>query len=232
MARRVPPGTDRDGYAAIAAALSSENFTHATLVLAQQGEVPADATVLIVAGPTTDFLAPEIEILKAYLARGGKVFFLLDPQSKAEVPDFPNLVALIKEWGIDPGNNIVLDASGVGQMLGTGPEVPIAAKYNPHPITENFNVLTAYSLARTVTANPGGGKQSVRSEPGRDRRQAWGETDIKALMTSGQVGQDDKDVKGPVSLGAAVSAADQRAGRRRGDRRRPQKRRNLRRAWS
>ena len=61
-------------------------------MLAQQQEVPADATVLIVAGPTADSLAPEVEILKAYLARGGKVFFLLDPQSKAEVPDFPNML--------------------------------------------------------------------------------------------------------------------------------------------
>ena len=30
-------------------------------LLAQQKEVPADATVLIIAGPTSDFLAPEIE---------------------------------------------------------------------------------------------------------------------------------------------------------------------------
>lgn len=201
-----PAGADRDGYGTIAEALSSENFAHATLVLAQQREVPADATVLIVAGPTADFLAPEIDILQAYLARGGKVFFLLDPQTKAGAPDFPNLIALIKEWGIDPGTNIVLDTSGVGQMLGTGPEVPIAAKYNPHPITERFNVLTAYSLARTVTANPAGANNRfaqnlVETGPG-----AWGETDIKALMSSGQVAQDDNDVKGPVSLGAAVSA--------------------------
>src|SRR5918993_5702506 len=62
-----PGGADRDGYGTIAEALSSENFAHATLVLAQQREVPADATVLIVAGPTADFLAPEIDILKAYL---------------------------------------------------------------------------------------------------------------------------------------------------------------------
>ena len=201
-----PAGSDRDGYAAIAAALSSENFTHATLVLAQQGEVPADATVLIVAGPTTDFLAPEVEILKAYLARGGKVFFLLDPQSKPEAADFPNIVALIKEWGIDPGNNIVVDASGVGQMLGTGPEVPIAAKYNPHPITENFNVLTAYSVARTITANQAGANNRFAQNLIETGAKAWGETDIKALMTSGQVAQDDRDLKGPVSLGAAVSA--------------------------
>jgi ABC-type uncharacterized transport system involved in gliding motility auxiliary subunit len=199
-------GADPDSYGTIASALSSENFAHETLVLAQQREVPADATVLIVAGPTTDFLAPEIEMLRAYLARGGKVFFLLDPQTKPDVPDFPNLIALIKEWGIDPGTNVVLDTSGVGQMLGTGPEVPIAAKYNPHPITERFNVLSAYALARTVTANQAGANNRFAQNLVETGAAAWGETDIKALMTTGKVGFDDRDVKGPVSLGAAVSA--------------------------
>ena len=199
-------GADRDSYQAIAAALSSENFSHAPLVLAQQKDVPADATVLIVAGPTTDFLAPEVDILRGYLARGGKVLFLLDPQTKPELPDFPNLIALIKEWGIDPGNNVVVDGSGVGQVLGTGPEVPIAAKYNPHPITQNFNVLTAYSLARSVTANQAGANNRFAQNLVETSAAAWGETDIKSLMTTGRVGEDERDLKGPVPLAAAVSA--------------------------
>ena len=201
-----PAGSDRSGYGTIAAALSSENFTHATIVLAQQREVPADATVLIVAGPTADFLEPEIDILKAYLARGGKVLFLLDPQQKVDAPDFTNLIGLIKEWGIDPGSNVVVDASGVGQMLGTGPEVPIAAKYNPHPITENFNVLTAYSLARSVIANQAGANNRFAQNLVETAAGAWAETDVKGLLTTGRVAQDDKDIKGPVSLAAAVSA--------------------------
>ena len=49
------------------------------LVLAQKREVPADATVVVVAGPQTDFLQPEIDALKRYIAKGGKVMFLLDP---------------------------------------------------------------------------------------------------------------------------------------------------------
>ena len=203
-----PTGTDRGGYGTIAGALSSDNFTHETLVLAQQGDVPADATVLIVVGPTTDFLTQEIDILKAYLGRGGKVFFLLDPPEKPGAPDLPNVIALVREWGIDPGTNVVVDGSGVGQMLGTGPETPIAAKYNPHPITENFNVLTAYSLARSVTANPAGANNRFAQNLIETSASSWAETDIKELMTTGRVARDIEkgDIAGPVSLGAAVSA--------------------------
>lgn len=199
----------REGYSAIASSLTSGNFAHEPLVLAQQKEVPADATVLIVAGPTSDFLEPEIAMLEAYLARGGKLFVLLDPPEKPGDPELTNLVGLVKAWGIDPGLNVVVDASGVGQMIGTGPEVPIAAKYNPHPITERFNLLTAYPFARSVTANPQGANNRFAQNIVETSGSSWAETDIKQLMTSGQVQRetDKGDLAGPVSLGAAVSSA-------------------------
>ena len=56
----------------------------------------------------------------------------------------------MKEWGIEIGNDVVVDVSGMGQLLNTGPEVPVAAKYENHPITERFNLITAYSLTRSV----------------------------------------------------------------------------------
>jgi len=199
----------REGFDQIAQALTSDNFAHAPLVLAQQKEVPADATVLIIAGPTSDFLAPEIDMLKVYLGRGGKLLVLLDPPDKPGDPELTNLVGLVKEWGIEPGLNVVVDASGVGQMIGTGPEVPIAAKYNPHPITERFNLLTAYPFARSVTANPSGANNRFAQTLIETSESSWAETDIKQLMTSGQVLRetDKGDLAGPVSLGAAVSAA-------------------------
>ena len=49
------------------------------LPLIQQKEVPDDATVVVIAGPTTDFLQPEIDAMKRYVAKGGKVLALIDP---------------------------------------------------------------------------------------------------------------------------------------------------------
>jgi ABC-type uncharacterized transport system involved in gliding motility auxiliary subunit len=120
--------------------------------------VPADATVLVVAGPRTDFFPAEIDMLRAYLARGGKLFLLLDPPDRPDSPPLTNLVALSAEWGIEVGNNIVVDTSGMGQLIGhRRVEVPRAPRgYENHPITERFNLLTAYPLARSVSGSRAG----------------------------------------------------------------------------
>jgi gliding motility-associatede transport system auxiliary component len=205
---RVTDGTDRTGYSAIAAALGSDNFGLDKVVLAQQKDVPADATILIIAGPKTDFFPPEVEMLKAFLAKGGKILFMLDPPDRADAQDATGLIALLKDWAIEAGTNVVVDVSGVGQMLGTSESVPVAVQYNPHPITERFKLLTAYPLARSVTAVAGGVNGRIAQNLVETSANSWAEADIKTLTTTGEVRRelDKGDKAGPVSLAAAVSA--------------------------
>ena len=81
---------------------------------------------------------------------------MLDPVLKADQPQPTALQALLKDWGIDAGNDVVLDVSGMGRLIGTDESVPVAASYPPHPITENFSLLTAYPLARSMSPVEGG----------------------------------------------------------------------------
>ena len=104
---------ERDGYKAIADALGAENYTVEKLVLAQAGSVPDDAAVVIVAGPKTDFFPPEIDALKKYLDNAGKLLLEIDPPDKADSPQPTKLMALAHDWGMDVGNDIVVDASGM-----------------------------------------------------------------------------------------------------------------------
>ena len=203
-----PDSGDRTGYNAISSALGSENYAVDKLVLAQVKEVPADASVLIVAGPKTDFFPAELDVLKAYLAKGGKVLLLLDPPDRPDSAQVTNLAALAKEWGIDLGNDVVVDVSGMGQMFGTDASVPVAARYEPHPITDRFNLITAYPLARSVTPATGGANGRFPQPLVQTSASSWAETDIKRLATSGQVARelDKGDRQGPITLAAAVSA--------------------------
>jgi ABC-type uncharacterized transport system involved in gliding motility auxiliary subunit len=197
--------SERTGYSAIAAALGSENFKVDGLVLLQQQTVPADATIVVAAGPVTDLFPPEIDALRKYLQGGGKILLMLDPPEKTDTPPLANLIAFAKEFGIDVGANVVVDASGVGRLIGTDASVPVAAKYPSHPITEGFRLLTAYPLARSVTAVSGGTNGHTAQNFIESSANSWGETDLVDLFKSGKVENNkDKDVQGPVMMGAAM----------------------------
>lgn len=203
-----PASSDRAGYSTIADALKQDNFAVESLLLVTQKTVPDDATIVVIAGPTTDFFPPEIEALKAYVARGGKVLALLDPPAKAGAAQ-PQLAQFLADWGINAGNDVVLDASGVGQMLGTDASVPVAAQYPSHPITQGFRVLTAYPMARSMSPIEGGSNSHTAQPLVNTSQQSWAEADIASI--SGGKGQvefnpDKGDKQGPITLAAAVSA--------------------------
>ncbi len=203
-----PTSSDRTGYASVSQLLTRDNYGVERLVLAQQQDVPADATAVIVAGPRTDFLQPEIDALKRYVAKGGKVMFLLDPPEARDPTPLANLTGFVKDWGINVGNDVVLDASGIGQVVGAGPEMPVAAKYPPHAITDRFEVMTAYPLARSITVVEGGSNGHFAQPLVETSAQSWAEANLKSLTGGERVAfnAEEGDRQGPIVLAAAVSA--------------------------
>jgi ABC-type uncharacterized transport system involved in gliding motility auxiliary subunit len=200
---------ERDGYNAIAAALGRENYTVEKVAIAQQGSVPDDAAMVVVAGPRIDFFPPEIDALKKYLDKAGKLLLEIDPPDKADSPPLTNLIALAHDWGVDLGSNVVVDVSGMGRMLGTDASVPIVANYPSHAITQRFSLLTAFPLAREAAPVSGGVNGHVAQPFMETSPRSWAEADLKSLLATGQVALDEAkgDKKGPVVIGSAVSAA-------------------------
>ena len=198
--------SERSGYGSIASGLQSENFATEALVLAQKGSVPADATVVVIAGPTIDLLPTEIEMLKTYLEGGGKLVAMVDPPAKPDSPPLTNLAAFLRGWAVEVGNNVVVDVSGVGKLIGTDESVPVAASYPSHPIVQDFRLLTAYPFARSVTPVSGGVDNRTAQPFIETSPNSWGETDLASLFGSGKVENDSgRDVQGPVTIGAALS---------------------------
>jgi ABC-type uncharacterized transport system involved in gliding motility auxiliary subunit len=203
--------SDRDGYSTVSEGLKSENYGVEPLVLAQVGAVPDDAAVVVVAGPRVDFFDQEITALETYLGKAGKLLLLLDPPEKADAVATPNLIALARKWGIEVENSIVVDVSGMGRLIGTDASVPVAATYPPHPITDRFDLITAYPLARPAEPVAGGAEGRTAQSFIQSSPRSWAESDVKSLLTNGQVSLDEgKDRQGPISLGAAVSQAPEK----------------------
>jgi ABC-type uncharacterized transport system involved in gliding motility auxiliary subunit len=204
--------SDAKGYSRFADALKTDNFEVATLTLAQEGKVPDDATAVVVAGPKFDYLAPEIEALRVYLKKAGKVFLMVDPGEKSDSPPLTNLVAFAKEWGVDLGNNIVIDQTGYGQLVGTGAATPIAMPSETfHAITRDLDkVMTGFPVARSATPVPGGANGRTAQSLLQTAPQSWAETDLKELYAGGArpaLNPDKGDLPGPVMMAAAVSAS-------------------------
>jgi ABC-type uncharacterized transport system involved in gliding motility auxiliary subunit len=204
---------ERDGYNAIGDALGLDNFLIETLVLAQQPQVPTDASMIVIAGPRTDLFEGEIETLQQYLERGGKVLFLVDPSAELEPAQEINIRNLLSRWGVTLGDDIVVDGSAMGQLLGTDASVPVAADYPSHPITDRFNVLTAFPLARSVEPTPNGTSNLIAEAFLQTGSQSWAETDIARLTQTSEVElqENQGDRPGPVTIGVAVTAAISRS---------------------
>lgn len=189
---------ERNGMSGAKQVIEEKNYVVESVLLVDKGQVPEDCSVLVIAGPTKEFLPNELDMIESYLEKGGAVFLMVDP---APSPGFNELAA---KWGIKVGNDLVVDVSGIGMLFGGGANMPVAAEYNSsHPITEKFgNFMTAFPLARSVTPmdNP---PEGVDVEwLARTTERSWGETDL----SNGKATLDpDKDLLGPVSIAAVAT---------------------------
>jgi ABC-type uncharacterized transport system involved in gliding motility auxiliary subunit len=204
-----PAKSERDGYSTIADSLKRDNYQFDKLVLAQTNEIPKDTTVLIIAGPRTDLLEQEVPLINEYLtSRTGKLLVLMDPPDDFKQPQqMPRLAGLLKEWGINATQSVVVDVSGRTSVA----TVPVAAPpYPTHAITNDFGLVTMFPMVRAMLPETAPQKRSGQSFLQTAAR-SWAETDFKELATgegsSIKAETDKGDITGPVSIGVATEVA-------------------------
>jgi ABC-type uncharacterized transport system involved in gliding motility auxiliary subunit len=208
--------TDKGGYAAPKQALERNNYKTRTFSLLQGAAgvdaapgkvaVPQDCTVLIVAGPQHDYVQPETDAIKAYVESGGHALFLLDPplnMGRSATDENTTLVALLQTWGVTVNKDLALDTSGIGQVFGLGPEVPLVAAYESHPIVNQMkDAATAFPLSRTLDVKNGDKTTVTKLFATADNSFATSD------LSSGTIKIDPKkDKKGPLTLAAAGTSS-------------------------
>lgn len=182
-------GDSRRGYSAAVQALKNENYRVESLLLASRGDVPEEADVLVIAGPTRDLLDVEVSALERYLAGGGAVLALVDPRVRTP------FVERLSAWGAKIGDDVVVDRT---LALFNRALTPFAASYSTvHAITSEFRDATLFHEARSVRAE--GGLESIVFTGDA----SWGESNFAMLDGEGQIAFEEGDVAGPVSLAVA-----------------------------
>ncbi len=174
--------------------LEDKNYISEPLKLIdQEGKLPQDASVVVVAGPTESLFEGEVKALQDYLNQGGGVLLMLDPETS------PGIDKLLNDWGISLDSRLAINLSNQ-QIVGLGPTAILIDEYADHPITRDFaNRYSFYRQARPLEVQEVKGIEAIPILLTNDR--TW------ALDLEGR--QDfeldpSRDIQGPLTLGVAL----------------------------
>ena len=163
------------------------------LPLALADNFPEDCSVLVIPGAKKDLLPNELETIRNFISEGGRVFFMVDPETA------PGLKPFLAEYGIQLEDDLIVDT--VSRLMGGDYFMPVVTGYESHPITEKFNFATFFPYARSVNETeekPTGVTTTILAKTSTN---AWSERQL----TEQEVTFDgDKDAAGPISIAAVV----------------------------
>ena len=112
---------DSEGFDLAVEGLLRDNYAVQALNLQQIPRVPADAAVVVIAGPRQDLDQQEFEALDSYVRNSGRVIALFDPDTDQAFVD------LVAQWGILLGKDAIVD---VASAVAGKPLTPLIQRAN------------------------------------------------------------------------------------------------------
>jgi ABC-type uncharacterized transport system involved in gliding motility auxiliary subunit len=194
---RLLSDTGRDGYSEIKEALENSRYKTEELLLVDKDKIPADAEIIVIAGPKSDFMDHELKLLEAYVKSGGKLLVELDPNSTATMKPF------LDKFGVDwHTKKIVLETNRLQQLAGGNPFTPIVTNYNTaQEITQEAKQMSIFPMAspieKTAVVPTGEKVENLFSTSNRSLEVEFQGDKVKV--------NEKTDRKGPISLALAVT---------------------------
>lgn len=180
------------------AELGKKGFSIGNLNLAIAQEVPANASVLLITAAQKDLLPGEIDKISSYLDRGGNLLWLAD-QDPAGGTTMHGLQILPEKLDLTLLPGTIVDPAA--DKLRAPNTWALAAFYGNHPITRDFNLITAFPLAHAILPN---------------EKSPWHVTALvdvaqNGWSSSGSARFDKKhDIAGPFTVAVALEKQQQR----------------------
>lgn len=174
-------------------ALEQRGYRIQPLDLAKTGGIPENLDLLVIAGPQNRLLDGEAVQLREYVLHGGKLLWLLDPDSLF------GLEILARELGIIPLPGRIVDANVRGLGI-DDPTVALVAGYPEHPATRGLQQLSLFPKAMALQTLPGSPWEATPLLSTQAR--SWNETG----PVEGQIRRDESlgERAGPLVLGYAL----------------------------
>ena len=193
-----------ENIAAAVELLGKDNFDLESWPSLGKTAVPDSTDLVVIAGPTSGFTQPELDVLNAYLAKGGRLLAMIDPTLSGSTLVDTGLRAFLAGYGVKLGDDIVVDPSNPLPFFGA--ETIFTSSYGDHAVTKSLQqaqVPSVLALARSVSKGeaPKGYEVVDLVKTSAD---GWAETNLADLRA---VKKDPVDGAGPVTLAVAVEPA-------------------------
>jgi gliding motility-associatede transport system auxiliary component len=185
------------GYKRAEIALRDEGYETAALNLIDKEAVPKDASAVVVVAAPKALFPNEVDALKDWLDRGGRLLMLLEPGLELHAEK------ILEAYGVDVGDNLVVEANPTARAYGFGGDAPLVQHFEDHPITEPLKGEAAlFFWVRSVS--PRLGSQKARTTTLiQTSASSWGETKYRK---AGDASIDEDDYPGPVPIAIAATA--------------------------
>ncbi len=137
-----PDSPEPTGMSWAKSQIEKQNCKVEELVLMAADKAPDDATMLIIAGPKGELSDRELEMLKGYVERGGKLLVLIHPFSSRKLCDF------LKNYAIETSDDIIFEAGKYLNVAG-GNFAPLVTDYRL-PFLKEFRQASCFPVVRSV----------------------------------------------------------------------------------
>ena len=185
--------TGDNGYSTVKAELEKLGYEVKKQTLALADRFPKDCALLVVPGPQKDLLPNEYETIRTYLKGGGRVLFMVDPETPTLLPLF------LADYGFKLENDIVVDT--VSRLLGGDYFMPVVSEYETHAITDRFGYATFFPFARSVELAETKPEGATVTALAKTSPNSWSERELDQKEVKFTP---DKDKQGPIGLAAVA----------------------------
>lgn len=186
--------TEDIGYSFAKDELQKLGYEAKKLTLALSETFPQDCALLVIPGPQKDLLPNELETIKNYIDKGGRVFFMADPEVA------PGLAPYLSGFGLKLENDVIVDT--ISRLFGGDYFMPVITEYEAHDITRNFRYATFFPYARSVEPVEPKPEGITISILGKTSPNSWSERQLDQKQVTFDKA---KDKQGPVPLAVVVT---------------------------
>ncbi|MYF25239.1 MAG: hypothetical protein F4090_04225 [Nitrospira sp. SB0672_bin_25] len=185
---------ERGGLSSAKQNLEAQGYRVAHGTIRKDPALLDDTAVLIIPGPRESVEPEELTNIANFMAKGGRVLLLLDPQVTSGLEEW------ISQWGLTLGPGIVVDPED--RVAQGSPTALLVRRFTNHHITEGFTSPILLPVLQPVSFEQPPDTDLKFTSLLQSSEESWAETNFEETTPEFDEGAEEK---GPFALAGALS---------------------------